>query len=69
MFYLYMNEKVVLLKVRALRMGYLVFGAVGKVLNSKQKQWNTNVNVKETDLIWDQICSSLLQVKALLSRT
>ena len=43
-------------------MGYLVFQAIGNILNLKQKQWNTKVKVKEIDLIWSQTCSSLLHV-------
>ena len=40
---------------------YCIFQAIGNILNLKQKQQNINVKVKETDLLWSQICSSLLQ--------
>lgn len=43
-----------------------MFQAVGNILNSKQKQQNTKVKVKETDPKWSQICPSLLQVLHLL---
>ena len=42
-------------------MGHPVFQAIGNILNSKQKQQNTKVKVKVTDLICSQICSFLLQ--------
>ena len=38
-----------------------IFQAIGSILNLKQKQSNAKVKVKETDLIWSKICSSLFQ--------
>ena len=37
-----------------------MFQTIGSILNTKEKQQNTKVKVKETDLIWSQICSSWL---------
>ena len=60
--FIYMNGKVLHLKGQSIENGlFCVFQALGNILNSKQKQWNRKTKVKETDLIWGQICSSLLQ--------
>ena len=37
-----------------------IFQAIGNIHNSQQKQKNTKAKVKETELIWSQIRSSLL---------
>ena len=55
-------EKCYSLKGQSLENGlFCIFQAIANILNSKQKQQNTKVKVKEIDLIWSQICSSLLQ--------
>ena len=36
-----------------------IFQTMGNILNLKRKQQKAKVKVKETDLIWSQICSSL----------
>ena len=40
-----------------------MFQAKGNTLNSKQKQQNTKFKVKEIDLIWSRICSSLIELR------
>ena len=57
-----------LLKVRTLRMGYPVYFRLYATFHkrcrasmTKHRQQNIKVKVKETDLIWSQMCSSLLQ--------
>lgn len=39
-----------------------VFQALSNILNLEQKQWNTMVEVKETDPVQSQISSSRLHV-------
>ena len=59
---LYINGKVLYpLRVRALRMGLsCIFQTIGNILNLKQKPQNTKV--KDTGLMWSQICSSFYTV-------
>ena len=42
-----------------------LYQATGNIFNLQQKQQNTEVKVRETDLIWSQICSSLLHYNQL----
>ena len=60
-FYLYTNRKVYTFKDQSLENGLsCIFQGIGNILNLWQKQQNTKIKVKETELIWSQICSSLL---------
>ena len=55
-------EKCYTLKGQSLQNGLsCMFQAIGNILNSKQKQQNTKVRVKETDPVWSQTCSFLSQ--------
>ena len=54
-------KSVILLKVRVFRNGWCVSFRLQATL-LLEKRWNTKVKVKETDLIWSQICSSLLRL-------
>ena len=68
---LYEWKCIIPLKVRALRMGCYVYFRLQaaffykrcRASMTKHRQQNTKVKVKETDLIWSQICSSLLHLE------
>ena len=62
-FHLCMNGKIYYtFKGQSLENGLsCMFQAIGSILNTREKQQNTKVKVKETDLIRSQICSSWLR--------
>ena len=65
LFNLYTNGKYFIFNGQSIENGLsCIFQVVGNILlviSLQQKQYNTKVNIEETDPIWSQIYSSLLQ--------
>ena len=65
LFNLYTNGKYFIFNGQSIENGLsCIFQVVGNILlviSLQQKRYNTKVNIEETDPIWSQIYSSLLQ--------
>ena len=63
------KEKCSILKGQSLKNGLsYMFWALGNILNSQLKQWNTKVKIKETIPIQSQICSSYYRMFSMKQR-